>query len=145
MSDDPRAISEVIYAFAHALDVRDWAMCRMCFMDEIEIDYSDFRGEPPRVVSADAYVASRKESLKYIKTLHLSSNHQVTITGDEAVCISKAVIYRYEEATQRTYDTYGFYTHRLKHTADGWKIAKVKQHVFWNTGDSSIHQKTPPA
>lgn len=144
MNDDYRAISDVIYAFAHALDVRDWVLCRACFLDEIEIDYSDFRGEPPRTVSADAYVASRRDSLSAIKTLHLSSNHQVTLNGDEAVCISKAVIYRYEEATGRTYDTFGYYTHQLKRTPHGWKIARVKQHVFWSTGDPSIHQKTPP-
>ena len=91
---DSKAVIDVVLSFARALDVKDWAACRRCFMDEIEADYSDLRGEPPSTVKADDFVALRRTALESLKTLHLSANHLVTVEGDRATCVSAAVIDR---------------------------------------------------
>ena len=132
-------MSDVVLGFARSLDAKDWAECRRCFLDEIETDYSDLRGEPPARVTADAFVAKRRAALERLKTLHLSTNHLVTVDGDRATCASAAVIHRLRPEDGERFDTYCAYTHTLARTAAGWKIAKVKQTVYWNTGNPDIH------
>jgi 3-phenylpropionate/cinnamic acid dioxygenase small subunit len=133
------AVSDLILELARSLDGKDWTICRRCFLDEIETDYSDLRGEPPSRVSADDFVAKRRVALERLKTLHLSTNHQVTVDGDRASCVSAGVIYRLRPEDGERFDTYCTYTHSLVRTPGGWKIAKVKQTVHWNTGNPEIH------
>jgi len=137
--EDRAAVIEVVLGFARALDVKDWAACRRCFADEIETDYSDLRGEPPAIVKADDFVAQRRAALGRLKTLHLSANHLVTLDGDHALCVSAAVIHRFRPEDGARFDTYCAYTHALVRGASGWKIHKVKQTVYWNTGNPDIH------
>lgn len=136
---DRLAVSDVVLGFARSLDVKDWEACRHCFLDEIETDYSDLRGEPPSRVRADGFVAKRRVALEGLQTLHLSTNHLVTIEGDRATCVSAAVIHRLRPADGERFDTYCTYTHTLARTSAGWKIAKVKQTVHWNIGNPHIH------
>jgi hypothetical protein len=136
---DRAAVIEVVLSFAQTLDRKDWAACRRCFTDEIETDYSDLRGEPPSTVKADDFVALRRTALERLKTLHLSANHLVTLEGDRATCVSAAVIYRFRPDDAERFDTYCAYTHTLARTASGWKISKVKQTVYWNTGNPYVH------
>jgi len=138
---DRAAISDVVIRYARSLDMQDWELCRSCFSDDIEQDYSDFRGEPPASIKADAFVALRREVLTGIKTQHLSTNHAVSVEGDSAICISAMVIFRYRRdgATDHEFDTHGYYTHSLVRTPEGWKINKVKQTVLWSKGNPQIH------
>mgnify|MGYP001453042418 CR=1 FL=1 len=136
---DTAAVIDVVLGFARSLDVKDWAACRRCFEDEIETDYSDLRGEPPQTVKADDFVALRRAALERLKTLHLSANHLVTVDGDRATCVSAAVIHRFRPEDGERFDTYCAYTHALVRTPAGWKISKVKQTVYWNTGNPDIH------
>ena len=138
---DRAAVSEVVIRFARALDMQDWVLCRSCFADVVAQDYSDFRGESPSRIQADAFVALRREALTGIKTHHLSTNHAVTIDGDRALCISALMIFRClpDGGSDNEFDTHGFYTHGLLRTPDGWKIDTVKQAVLWSKGNSQIH------
>jgi hypothetical protein len=137
--EDRAAVIDVVVGFSRSLDVKDWEACRRCFADEIETDYSDLRGEPPSTVKADDFVALRRTALEKLKTLHLSANHLVTVDGDRATCVSAAVIYRFRSEDGARFDTYCAYTHSLARGASGWKINKVKQTVYWNTGNPDIH------
>jgi hypothetical protein len=125
---------------ARSLDTQDWALCRSCFSDEIEQDYSDFRGEPASTINADEFVALRR-ALAGIKTQHLSTYHAVTVEDDSAVCISGMVVFRYrpDGISAREFDTHGYYTHTLMRRPDGWKITRVKQTVLWSKGNPQVH------
>ena len=136
---DRAAVIDVVLGFARALDVKDWVGCRRCFTDEIETDYSDLRGEPLQTVKADDFVGLRRAALERLTTLHLSTNHLVTVRGDRATCVSAAVIHRFRPEDAERFDTYCAYTHGLARTASGWKISTVKQTVYWNTGNPEIH------
>jgi len=137
--EDRVAVSDVVVEFARSLDAKDWQACRRCFTNEIETDYSDLRGEPPARIKADDFVAKRRAALENLKTLHLSTNHLVTVDGDRATCTSTAVIHRLRPEDGERFDTYCAYTHTLLRTAVGWKIARVKQTVHWNAGNPAIH------
>jgi hypothetical protein len=51
--NDQQEIIETIYRFANGLDLKDWAVVRICFGNIINTDYSDLRGEPPMMISAE--------------------------------------------------------------------------------------------
>jgi 3-phenylpropionate/cinnamic acid dioxygenase small subunit len=136
---DRAAVIDVVLAAARALDVKDWVAYRGCFTDEIETDYSDLRGEPPQIVKADDFVALRRTALDRLKTLHLSANHLVTVDGDRATCVSAAIIHRFRPEDGERFDTYCAYTHALVRAGGGWRIIKIKQTVYWNTGNPDIH------
>ena len=137
---DRTAVSDVVLTFARSLDLKDWESCRGCFLNEVETDYADLRGELPSKVAADDFVAKRRGALDHLQTLHLSTNHQVTFEGDTATCVSAAVIHRRRAEDGERFDTYCSYTHTLRRTSAGWKISNVKQTVHWNTGNPAIHQ-----
>ena len=63
----------------------------------------------------------------------------VTVEGDRATCVSAAVIHRFRPEDALRFDTYCAYSHTLARTASGWKISKVKQTVYWNTGNPDVH------
>ena len=134
------AVTEVILRFARALDLKDWKLCRSCFLDEIEADYSAFRGKPSTIISADEFVELRREALKNLKTLHLSANHAVEVAGDIATCISGMVIYRFLPEENEHFDSFVYYHHTLVRNSVEWKISKVKQTLLWNEGNSQIHK-----
>jgi hypothetical protein len=138
---DRDEIGEVVSRFATALDLQDWPLFRSCFTDEIEVDYSDLRGEPPSVVSADTFVDQRREALEGLTTQHLSTNHIITVEGDSGTCTSCAVIHRLRprDDGHDAFDTHGYYSYTLTRTAEGWKICKVRQKVLWNSGDPQVH------
>ena len=138
---DREEIRETIVRFAISLDEKDWQRCRSCFAEEIFADYSDLRGDPPAIVGADDFVELRRRALSGLSTHHVSVNHLIEVMGDEATCTSSMVIYRRLPSRQSdtVFDTHCLYIHNLTRTPDGWKIHAVKQRVFWNAGDSTIH------
>ena len=136
---DRAAIIDCVLALARSLDIKDWAAALRCFTDVIETDYSDLRGEPPSTIKAEVFVELRRSALERLKTLHLSANHLVTVEGDRATCVSAAVIYRQRPEDGERFDTYCAYTHGLVRAGGLWKISKVKQTVYWNTGNPDVH------
>ena len=96
------------------------------------------------MVNADDSVASRRAALEHLKTLRLSANHLVTIDGDRATCVSAAVIHRFRPEDAERFDTYCAYAHALVRTASGWKISKVTQTVYWNSGNPGIYSGVRP-
>ena len=91
---DRAAVVDTIVAFANAIDAQEWQKLRSHLAEEIDIDYSEFRGETPRRVTAEEYIKQRVEGLAGLRTLHVSTNHEVTIKRDAAQCKSVYRIYR---------------------------------------------------
>ena len=138
---DRQAIVDTVVRYAWALDMKDWEMARSCFADEIDVDYSDLRGPGPQRISAEDFVALRREALDHLKTHHLNTNHLVTLAGDTAICHSATLIHRLDShrPSENTFDTLAHYTHTLVREPAGWKISAVKQSVAWSRGNPQIH------
>jgi len=145
---DRLAVQDLVVRFANAFDRHDWAALRACLAESVHTDYSAFRGEPPAWVAADDYVAGRAAALAHLRTQHLSTNHQVTVDGDRAECLSAFVIHRVAPdapAGADTFDTAGHYTHGCVRTPDGWRIDGIRQTVLWTRGTPTIHGAFPRA
>jgi len=139
---DRAAVVDTIVAFANAIDAQDWQKLRSYLADEIDIDYSEFRGETPRRVTAEEYIKQRVEGLAGLRTLHVSTNHEVTIKRDAAKCKSVYRIYRLgpdREAGQNRLDTGGNYFHSLIPTDRHWLITGIKQTLVIVSGNTQVH------
>lgn len=139
---DRDAVRDLVLRFANAFDLQDWGALRSCLMPEIFVDYSAFRKEPPGRVAADAYVAARALALAGLRTQHLSTNHQVTLAGDRAECLSAFLIHRVAPgmpAGTDAFDTAGHYWHGCVRTPEGWRIDRIRQTVLWTRGNPEIH------
>jgi len=135
-------IIEVIVSFANALDEKNWQKLQDYLANEIEIDYLDFRGEPPQRVTAEEYVKQRIAALSGLRTLHISTNHEVTIRDNLAYCKSAYCIYRVNptlEAGQERLDTAGNYLHQLIQVDQEWRINAIKQTVVVMSGNLQVH------
>jgi len=139
--DQRQAIVDTIVRFGRALDERDWGALRQCLADELDTDYSSFRGTPPARLAADAFIDLRRVGLAGLVTQHVSAGHLVDIVGDTAVCRCDFVIRRWpaDAADQRFFHSYGSYTYVLRGTPKGWRIAGVTQIVRRSEGDRSLH------
>jgi SnoaL-like domain len=135
-------IIEVIVGFANALDEKNWHKLRGYLANEVEIDYSDFRGESPQRVTAEEYVKQRVDGLVGLRTLHISTNHEVTIEENIAHCRSAYCIYRVDptlEAGQDRLDTAGNYFYQLIRVGEEWRVNAVKQTVVVMSGNRQVH------
>jgi 3-phenylpropionate/cinnamic acid dioxygenase small subunit len=141
---DRVAIVDTIVACANAIDAKDWQKLLSHLAEEINIDYSEFRGELPRRVTAEQYIMQRVESLAGLRTLHISTNHEVTINNNNntAKCKSIYQIYRLDPdraSGENRLDTAGNYFHSLMQTNGNWIITGIKQTVTIVNGNSQIH------
>ncbi len=136
-------IIDVIVGIANAMDDKNWQKLRKYLADEIQIDYSEFRGELPQQITAEAYVQQRVEGLTGLKTLHISTNHEVEIIKDSAQCRSAYRIDRFDptfEPGQDRLDTAGNYEHQLIKVEEEWQVTAIKQTVVVISGNRRVHK-----
>ena len=144
---DRAEITDAVLRFALSLDLHDWGMLRGTLADEVRVDYSAFRGEPPATISAGEFVRSREAALAHLRMQHLSTNHLVEIGGDRAVCRSCYLIHRLDPARpegENTLDSAGHYVHRLVRMEAGWKISAITQTLLWSRGSPDVHGALRP-
>jgi hypothetical protein len=138
-NEDRLEIQEVIARFANSFDVKDWSGLEACFTDSLYTDYSDLRGTPPQMVSANDYVAARRETIEQLKLHHLVSNYEIDFTdSNTASCRASMIVWRKSETEEFT--SHCVYTFQLVKQAAQWKIRGITQKILWNEGTPSLHQ-----
>jgi hypothetical protein len=108
----------------NAVDDKDWARARSFFADQVTADFSSLTGQPAATIPADALVEGWKTNLAPSKTsLHLRTNHQVTVEGDAATMISHGYAWnRLEGNGDPLWETWGVYEHGFRRIDGAWKI-----------------------
>jgi len=136
-----QAVVDTIVRLGRAMDDGDWVAVRGYLAQEIDTDYSSFRGTPPTRLLADEFVRLRRTGLAGLVTQHLTVGHVVTLDGEAAVCHCDFVIHRWPSDTtdRRVLHSYGYYVYRLQRMGDGWRIAGITQVVRRSEGDPSLH------
>jgi SnoaL-like domain len=140
---DRGAISDVQLRYATGVDMRDWALYRSCFTDEIDTDFSSAVGTPRQHMKADDWVEFARRTIDGMKaTQHMITNHVITVEGDEATCVAyvQARHHLPNETGGSDQVMYGYYTNRFVRTLDGWKIRTCKLTVTWNEGNMHIFE-----
>jgi len=121
-AQDERAISEVIIAYATAIDQRDWHLLHSCFTNDCEADYGSFG----RWLSAAAITDYMKHAHADIgPSLHRMSNIDIRAT-ENAVHVRSYVdaLLTPMNPGGPLHRGVGFYEDHFVRTGDGWKIAK---------------------
>ena len=141
---DRSEISDVVIRYATGIDMRDWQAYLSCFTDEVDIDFTSWSGGSPVHLTAKQWTKIVRRAISGFKsTQHISSNHVITVNGDEATCISymQAQHYLPTEAGSNCFTLGGFYTNTLVRTSQGWKIKKCKLTVTWSDGNRGLFKE----
>ena len=102
-------IRKTLARFASSFDQKDWTLLESVLTDELTVDYSDLRGDPPAKIAAGEYVEARRQALEPLSTRHVISNLEITIEGRRAAVTASSVIFRRRgSAFFNTHATYQF-------------------------------------
>lgn len=141
MLEDHTTITRRVYEYAYGIDTRDWSLYRSIFVDEIEMDFSSYNGNPGATMKADDWVAGCKVLFTGLDaTQHSMSNPLVDIDGDRARCrmYMQAEHFFSNPQGNRDFAIGGYYDDQLVRTAEGWKIEAVTLNVLWSRGNRHI-------
>lgn len=138
---DREAVVDTLYRFAEGLDLRDWALYRSVFTDEIEIDYTSHRPGSAGRMAADDWVARGRARLDPLDaTQHSLTNPRVSLDGDRATCTSyvqaQHVLTRADGPA--SYLLGGRYVDQLVRLDGRWLISSVTLQVRWALGDPAV-------
>lgn len=133
---DQQAIRDLVHRYGYALDSRDWAMLRSCFLPDAIGRYG---GDPLRGYDQiEQLCRSILEPLS--ASQHLIGNVVVTVHGAEATssCYLHAQHVRPGTKGGEHFVFAGRYDDRIVRTSDGWRIAERTLTAMWTFGNSAV-------
>jgi 3-phenylpropionate/cinnamic acid dioxygenase small subunit len=145
---DKRALDELIFRQAIAVDEHDWDAYRACFDDEVHFDFTD---HTDRVIGKGfGIVESGDEWLEKViaavsgfeGTQHLISNTVHQLDGDRAtsVCLIVAEHFLNTDRGDRSITMGGIYRFGSVRKRDGWRIKDWHLKVLWYRGNPSLYK-----
>ena len=137
-------------AYAEGLDSKNWPMVRNCFADEVIIDYGELSAstgaaDEPR--KADDWMDYLKGVInKFDITRHTITNHRVSISGDEVVCVAylTADHVKFPDPAMPVANpedvatVVGEYTNHYREIDGAWKICRSALVVNWSAGNLAL-------
>lgn len=144
---DRAHISDLLVEFARALDERDWDAYAATYTDDGELCIGEMVTLRGRDVIRAA-TASDRGIGGYAGTWHGSSNHAITISGDEATTRSYLQgVHMLGGDTFNHADGSGWYDCTLRRTdgleiAGGWRFTRVRITEVWHAGRPLPHVTT---
>lgn len=138
--DDVRALTELTFRYAYALDGHKWDELRELFTDDVELDYG--LGSENIIRGADQFVAGSKQALQGLSaTQHMFTNHLFEIDGDRAhgKYYMQAQHMKLDAVGGKLHTLGGIYEDEFIRTADGWKVSRRTYRAIWGRGNNSFN------
>ncbi len=135
---DRTSISELLYSFAHSLDTGDVEQYANNYAEGGVLELPD-----PTSASGATLIIPRDRMTDFVRkgllaryraTHHISTNHQIGITGDTAVSRSYLQAVHVGETPFDHWDAGGWYDCTYVRTTEGWRFASVRLTPVWLTG-----------
>ena len=121
--------------------MRDWDAYRSCFTDEVDIDFTSWGGGEPQTRRGDDWAAGVRAGLSgFQATQHISTNHVITLDGDEATCVSymqAQALPPQRRGRQHPHVGRLLHQHPRAHRRR-WRIRRCQLTVTWTTGNKHI-------
>lgn len=144
---DKRALDELIFRQANAVDQHDWPVYRSCFDDDVHFDFTDHTdrviGKGFGIVkSGDQWLSQVTQAVEGFEgTQHIISNAVHTVSGDRAdsVCQILADHFLNNDRGDRSITMGGIYTFGSVRKTTGWKIKTWHLKVLWYRGNPSLY------
>lgn len=121
-------VTDVVTAYAMALDARDWSRFRSLFEDEVLVDYASL-GPTHARLPADEWTARCRVLGAFDGTQHKVTNVAVDLAPDAATVTSYVDASHFiagDDGQVLCGIVHGTYVHHLRRHADGWKIHHCK-------------------
>lgn len=133
---DRADIIDVVTRYATSIDLRRWDLFAACLADKVEISMPVTDGWVPMSRDDLVQLASRIYA-QLEATQHISANHQVTVAGDEATCLStlNATHYLGDDVGGSLQREVGYYEWRLVRIGS-WKIDRMHMTISWVEGNT---------
>ena len=139
---DRAAISDVIIAYARAVDTRDWDLFLSLFTERVFLDFRSFDPSVHYEVDATELLAMSRRAEAFDATQHISANHAHSIEGDRAICTSymQAAHFLTRPDGNHSCILYGQYSHSLIRTERSWKIDRYSLAVWAQQGEPRVFE-----
>lgn len=138
-------VKAVIDALFVNVDQKDWKATRSLFTQNVAIDFTSLGGGKATIPSDDLVAAWTKNLYKDKLSLHMTSNHQIKITGDRAEAYLHG--YAHNKLVSATgsdiWQTWGNYRINLERTGSGWKINTLGYFAQHNEGNERARDFAP--
>jgi uncharacterized protein (TIGR02246 family) len=140
---DEAEIRDLLLAFAHALDDKDWSAYAATFTEDGVFEILGQR----RVGRAEIAAGPARDLTRFDRTQHFSTNHVIVLDGDVATARSYLLAVHIPDAEQATQhaDIGGTYRCACRRTDEGWRFSHVALEVWWSAGGQFDIQDTPAA
>jgi ketosteroid isomerase-like protein len=134
---DERAVIDVCIRYATAIDDRDWARLRSCFLpDAVGIYHPD-----RQLLGYEAIEEVLRTAVEPLtRTQHLVGTFDVELAGDEASsrCYLHAQHVRAGLPGGEQHVIAGRYRDRFVRTDDGWRIRERRLDRLWTKGNPAV-------
>lgn len=139
---DRADIVDVANRFAMGIDHERWDLYGSCIADEIEISLP-VTGGWVRLEREELLAVVSRVYAQLDGSQHISANHVVRISGDEATCVStlNATHYLSAEHDERLQHEVGYYEYTLSRTPGGWKIHRMLMTIMWVEGNTEAFRQ----
>lgn len=135
---DRVAVLDTVFAYAHALDTKDWAALPALFTDDAQVDFGGRAGTargPEEIAEA-----LRRPLRELDGSLHMVTNSVVRVSGDTTThraCVFARHLRRGTPGGD-LYVIVGRYDDRLRRTADGWRFSHRTLTRTWSDGNPAV-------
>jgi ketosteroid isomerase-like protein len=133
---DTAEITQVLYAYARAIDAKDWKSLERVFTPDARIHYALERGAELSFAELGAWLAGAMRIFK--ATQHVISNPLVELRGDAASSTAYLVathVQIKQDGTPALTTEGGRYSDTWRRTSEGWRIATRRLDRIWVNGN----------
>jgi hypothetical protein len=135
---DRAQISELLYSFARSLDTKDVGSYVNNYAEGGVLELPDATSSTGGVIAIPRDQLTEFAQKNIIDaytggTHHISTNHQITVSGDTAVSRSYLQVVHVRKTPSDHWDAGGWYDCKYVRTPEGWKFTLVKLSVVWVT------------
>lgn len=129
-------ISDVLFAFARALDSKDWAAYVALYADDAVLELPDPRkGGYFTIPRSEMLQAVPKSLGRYAATHHISSNHQIEVNGERAASRSYLLAVHVRESPRDHWSVGGWYDNEYQRVGSDWRLTRVRVTAVWLGGE----------
>ncbi|MBE9538456.1 MAG: nuclear transport factor 2 family protein [Proteobacteria bacterium] len=131
---DRLEIEDVVKAYSHAIDRREFDHLRQLFTADAHIDYSAFNGSVGTLEETIEFLKSALTKELFPNCQHLLSNIQIELDGDSAsgrvMCFNPMEM-SIAQGEKQVFMLGLWYLDEYQRTAGGWRISRREEERSW--------------